>query len=52
MIELPESIVLAKQLNETVVNKKIAKVLANQNPHKFAWFSVNPKTTIRCSAER
>jgi formamidopyrimidine-DNA glycosylase len=43
MIELPESIVLAKQLNEAVRNKVIKKVTANQNPHKFAWFNGAPE---------
>jgi formamidopyrimidine-DNA glycosylase len=39
MIELPESISLAKQLNETVMGKTIANVIANASPHKFAWLS-------------
>ena len=43
MIELPESLVLAKQLSEAVRNKVIKKVTANQNPHKFAWFSGAPE---------
>ena len=43
MIELPESIVLARQLNETVAGKTISLVMANQNPHKFAWFHDGPE---------
>ncbi len=39
MIELPESISLAKQLNETVRGKMIANVVANASPHKFAWLA-------------
>ncbi|HPJ03334.1 MAG TPA: endonuclease VIII [Candidatus Limiplasma sp.] len=39
MIELPEGISLAKQLNETVKGKTIANVVANASPHKFAWLS-------------
>ena len=39
MIELPESISLAKQLNETVKGKVIASVSAGASPHKFAWLS-------------
>lgn len=39
MIELPESISLAKQLNETIKGKTIANVVANASPHKFAWLS-------------
>ncbi len=42
MIEIPESLVLAKQLNETVKGKVIKKVTANQSPHKFAWFYKEP----------
>lgn len=43
MIELPESFVLIKQLNETVQNKTIKKVTVNQNPHKLAWFFGEPE---------
>ncbi|MBN1777101.1 MAG: endonuclease VIII [Clostridiales bacterium] len=39
MIELPESISLAKQLNETIKGKVIGNVVANASPHKFAWLS-------------
>jgi len=39
MIELPESISLSKQLNETVRGKGIENVVANASPHKFAWLS-------------
>ena len=39
MIELPESISLARQLNGTVKGKVIADVVANASPHKFAWLS-------------
>ena len=38
MIEIPESVSLARQLNDTVKGKVIASVLANASPHKFAWF--------------
>lgn len=39
MIEFPESVSLAKQLNETVRGKVIGNVVANASPHKFAWLS-------------
>ncbi len=39
MIELPESISLVRQLNETIKGKGIANVVANASPHKFAWLS-------------
>lgn len=37
MIELPEAIAFSKQINETLVGKKIRKALKGQNPHKFAF---------------
>ena len=42
MIELPESVSLAKQLNETVKGKAIGSVQANSSPHKFAWYAGDP----------
>ena len=38
MFEIPEAIVVSRQLNETVSGKKIAEVIAAGSPHKFAWF--------------
>lgn len=43
MIELPEAVVLARQINETLSGKKIRKVIAAHTPHKFAWYSGDPK---------
>jgi len=37
MIELPEAIVLSKQINETLVGKSIKSAVRGQNPHKFAF---------------
>lgn len=42
MIEIPESINIAKQLNETVKGKIIKKVCANHTPHSFAWYYGDP----------
>jgi formamidopyrimidine-DNA glycosylase len=42
MIELPEAVVLARQMNETVNGKEIAHALANTAPHKFAWYTGDP----------
>lgn len=42
MIEIPESIVIARQLNETVKGKKIVKVQAAHTPHSFAWYTGEP----------
>lgn len=43
MIEIPESINLAKQLDETVRDKTIKSVCANHSPHSFAWYFGNPE---------
>jgi formamidopyrimidine-DNA glycosylase len=43
VIELPEAAVLAKQLNETVVGKKIKNVTAAHTPHKLAWYFGDPQ---------
>jgi formamidopyrimidine-DNA glycosylase len=42
MIELPEAVVLSKQVTETLAGKHIVRVEANHTPHKFAWFSGDP----------
>jgi formamidopyrimidine-DNA glycosylase len=42
MIELPEAVVLAGQINQTLAGKQIKSVVANQSPHKFAWFTGDP----------
>ena len=43
MIELPEATVLAKQIGKTITGKRIKKVVADRNPHKFAWYYGDPK---------
>lgn len=43
MIELPEALVLANQINRTVSKKKIIKVIAAHTPHKFVWYHGNPQ---------
>lgn len=42
MIELPEAVVLARQVNQTLSGKTIARATANQSPHKFAWYTGDP----------
>jgi formamidopyrimidine-DNA glycosylase len=42
LLEIPESAVLAGQLNETVRGKAIRAVFANASPHKFAFFHGDP----------
>jgi len=44
MIELPETYVLADQINKTIVGKTIKKATANTHPHSFAWYSGDPVT--------
>lgn len=42
MIEIPESLIIAKQLNETVKGKRITQVKAAYTPHSFAWYTGEP----------
>ncbi|MGB9718131.1 MAG: zinc finger domain-containing protein [Thermoproteota archaeon] len=42
MIELPEAVVLAKQVNETLTGKRVRRVVAAQTPHRFAWYHGDP----------
>jgi formamidopyrimidine-DNA glycosylase len=42
MIELPEAVVLAGQINNTLRDKQILNATANQSPHKFAWYTGDP----------
>jgi len=42
MIELPESLTLAKQINENLLGKRITAVTAAASPHKFAWYYGDP----------
>jgi formamidopyrimidine-DNA glycosylase len=43
MIELPEAVVLGKQIDSALGGKKIRKVAAAHTPHKFAWYTGDPK---------
>lgn len=43
MLELPESYVIANQLNNTIRGKTISYVQANHSPHKFAWYYGKPE---------
>lgn len=44
MIELPESVSIAGQLNDTVCGRRIAAVTAACTPHKLAWYYGEPPT--------
>jgi formamidopyrimidine-DNA glycosylase len=39
MFELPEYTILAKQINKTLVGKKIKKGNLGNSPHKFVWYN-------------
>jgi len=43
MIELPEAVVLSREINDALSGKTIKNVVAAQSPHKFAWFHGNAK---------
>lgn len=43
MLELPESQVVADQLNRTIKGKTIKSVTANQSPHKFTFYFGDPQ---------
>jgi len=38
MIELPEAVSIAGQINETIYGKRISGVVAGHTPHKLAWY--------------
>ncbi len=42
MIELPEAVNLAGQINDTISGKRIAGVVAAHTPHKLAWYYGEP----------
>ncbi len=42
MMELPEAMTIAGQLNKTVYGKKISGVTAGLTPHKLAWYYGDP----------
>lgn len=43
-MELPEAYVVAEQINQTIRGKTIARVVAAQSPHKFAWYHGDPQS--------
>lgn len=42
MIEIPEAVVLARQLTAALVSKTIRRAAAAQTPHGFAWYAGDP----------
>ena len=43
MMELPEAVTIAGQINRTVRGKKISAVTAAHTPHKLAWYFGDPQ---------
>jgi formamidopyrimidine-DNA glycosylase len=43
MIELPEALNIAGQINDTINRKRVASVIAVQTPHKLAWYYGEPQ---------
>lgn len=43
MLELPEVIHIAGQLDDQVTGKKVSRVLPPSKPHKFCWFNGEPE---------
>ncbi|MCH1984352.1 endonuclease VIII [Ruminococcus sp. OA3] len=43
MLEIPESLMIAKQLNDTVMGKKIIEVESEHTKHGFAWYTKTPQ---------
>jgi formamidopyrimidine-DNA glycosylase len=43
MIELPEAVVLSKEINDALSGKTILSVEAAHSPNKFAWYHEDPK---------
>lgn len=44
MIELPEAVSIAGQINDTIYGKRIGSVMAAHTPHKLAWYYGEPPT--------
>ncbi|MGE5588773.1 MAG: endonuclease VIII [Clostridia bacterium] len=42
MLEIPEAIVIARQVTETLSGRRIERAIANHSPHRFAWFHGDP----------
>ena len=42
MLELPEAITLARQIEETLRGRRCVSAVADHSPHKFAWYYGDP----------
>ena len=52
MLELPEAVVMAAQINQALKGKTIRRAQANHTPHKFAWYSGDPANYNALLAEK
>ena len=52
MVELPEGIVLAEQIDRELNGKSIKSVVADSSPHKFAWYQGNPADYSKLFSEK
>jgi len=43
MMELPEALTIARQVNKTACGKRISRVTASHTPHKLAWYYGEPR---------
>ena len=43
MIELPEAIVLSREIDDALTGKSIQRVVAAHSPNKFAWYHQDPQ---------
>ena len=43
MLEIPEAVVISKQITEKLKGKTIRETVAAASPHKFAWFQGEPE---------
>ena len=42
MLEIPEAITIARQLETTLTGKTVQQAIAAASPHKFAWYHGDP----------
>ena len=52
MMELPEAVTIARQINQTIRGKRISKVIAGYTPHKLAWYHGDPNGYSELLAEK
>jgi formamidopyrimidine-DNA glycosylase len=52
MIELPEALVIARQMNEAIAGKQIASAMRGNAPHKFAFYTRSAEEYAEILKER